>query len=144
MRNLIFLSSLIIFLCCCNENSSNFYSTYRDLVDSNDLKKGWIPSIIDEESKYIYETHNIDNNKTFVRFHYSNSAWLDSIRPQYHPVSIDTIINVIRMSKNPAKPEWFINETDLRKNQPIALKVVDFYLICDTITRRGFIFKDRE
>ena len=125
----------------CTENYTSKYDSYDDLIKSSDLSKGWVPEIIPNDSKNIIETHNIDNNRIFGYFDFSNNSFIDSLEEYNKMQTVDSVINNLRQTKRPKRPSWFISELNLISLKPIIFRHSEFYIICDTINKKGYFLR---
>jgi hypothetical protein len=68
------------------------------------IERGWIPDIIPESSSEIYERHNLDTNRVWIRFRFDNKdirGLIDKIE-EVHPDVIDSIKFI-----NPGSVNWW-------------------------------------
>lgn len=69
-RGFGFLLISFIFISACSETQDTFYTNIDAAKKAGAIERGWIPSIIPESSKEIYERHNLDNNRVWLRFRF--------------------------------------------------------------------------
>jgi hypothetical protein len=68
LKRFIFLPFFFAFILGCGETKDSFYPNLDAAKKAGAIERGWIPDIIPESSKEIYERHNLDTNRVWVRF----------------------------------------------------------------------------
>ena len=58
----------ILILLGCSETQDAFYKNIDEAKKDNAIERGWIPNIIPASSSEIYERHNLDTNRVWIRF----------------------------------------------------------------------------
>lgn len=72
-RRFGFLFILFISILACSETKDAFYSNIDAARKAGAVQKGWIPSVIPESATEIYERHNLDTNRVWMRFRFDRN-----------------------------------------------------------------------
>ena len=106
----IFVSIVLLSLMlACSDSVENYYDDYMSMKKSDSYRKGWIPENIPKSAKNIYERHDLDVNKVWIRFQ-CDSADITHLVSQLN--AADTHLNVVSILKKnfnlPRKSSYFI------------------------------------
>ncbi len=66
MKIIIFI--LLFLFLGCGETRDSFYQNLDAAEKDGAIEKGWLPNILPESSKEIYERHSLDTNGVWLRF----------------------------------------------------------------------------
>ena len=69
----LFLIVLSVFIVSCSENIDTFYADIHDSRLVEAIGKGWVPGILPGSAREIYETHNLDTNRVWMKFKFSSA-----------------------------------------------------------------------
>lgn len=54
------------------EQPSKFYATYEEAEKDGATQRGWIPNFVPKSAFQIWETHDLDTNKQWMRFKFAS------------------------------------------------------------------------
>ena len=79
-RNIYWVSLVWVLLSIisCSEDQESFYQDKPAVLEAQAIERGWIPDILPDSAKNIYEAHELDMNTgvgEFV-FHERDECWL--------------------------------------------------------------------
>ena len=122
-RSFVFLL-LFLFMFSCSETHDSFYVNIDAARQDGAIEKGWIPDIIPESSSEIYEKHNLDTNRVWIRFKFDKKdirGLVDKVE-EVNPAAIYSIEFI-----NPDSVNWWpkslskdaFNKKDINANLKI-------------------------
>jgi len=117
-KKIIGIFLLVIISFGCSETNESYYINIDAARREGALARGWIPNILPESSYDIYERHNLDTNRVWVRFKYDKNdikSLINQIR-EIFTSEIDSI-NFIR----PIGVSWWpkdLNKESFKDKQP--------------------------
>ena len=117
-KKIIGIFLLVIISFGCSEKNESYYINIDAARREGALARGWIPNILPESSYDIYERHNLDTNRVWVRFKYDKND-IKSLINQIMEIFTSEIdsINFIR----PIGVSWWpqdINKESFKDKQP--------------------------
>lgn len=126
----IYLLHLFIFIFGCSETQDTFYRDIDAARKDSAIKKGWIPNILPESSTEIYERHNIDTNRVWIRFKFDKKDINELITriEEVNPLEIETIKFI-----NPDNVKWWplnLNKDLFKINRKqVGLKIYKYHKV---------------
>ncbi len=88
-----FVVFFILILFGCSETQDTFYKNINEAKKDNAIERGWIPNIIPVSASEIYERHNLDTNRVWLRFKFDKKDINELITQikEMKPVEIENI-----------------------------------------------------
>lgn len=74
MKNNLLIALCIVgisFMQACSDRVKSFYPSIRDAANAGAITHGWIPNYLPENSRKIYEVHDIDSSVTWCVYEFS-------------------------------------------------------------------------
>lgn len=62
------------------------FASYSEVVSSDLLAKGWLPTYLPLDAYDIVEQHDLDTGESVVEFSYETELWLDKVALRMHDV----------------------------------------------------------
>jgi hypothetical protein len=100
---------LFIFILGCGETKDSFYPNLDAAKKAGAIERGWIPGIIPESSKEIYERHNLDTNRVWIRFKFERKD-IEGLIQQLEEISPTEIERIKFIS--PGSVNWWPKKLD--------------------------------
>ena len=61
---------IVLLYSSCSETVKSKFNNYDEMIKSESYSNGWISGVVPENAYNIYEEHNLDSNKIFIKFNY--------------------------------------------------------------------------
>jgi len=71
MINRVFVAVLLFLVAGCGETSTARYATREEAAKDGAILRGWLPEWLPASASEIYETHDLDTNKSSAFFRYA-------------------------------------------------------------------------
>ncbi len=116
---------LLIFILGCSETQEKFYPNVEAAKKDGAIGGGWIPNIIPETASEIYERHNLDTNRVWLRFKFDKKD-IKELIAQIEEVKPNEITAIEFSAPN---VRWWpkdVNKDSLTKGQQLGLKLYKY------------------